>query len=82
MSHEEQSDLFQIRREKVSALREKGVNPFGHKFERTHHAKQILDQYESMSKEELQEKTFPYRLRVVLWPNGNKERLPLPISRI
>ena len=24
MSHEEQSDLFQIRREKVSALREKG----------------------------------------------------------
>jgi lysyl-tRNA synthetase, class II len=58
MSHEEQSDLFQIRREKVSALREKGVNPFGHKFERTHHAKTILDQYESMSKEELQEKNI------------------------
>ena len=58
MSHEEQSDLFQIRHEKVSALREKGVNPFGHKFERTHHAKTILDQYESMSKEELQEKNI------------------------
>ena len=58
MSHEEQSDLFQVRHEKISTLREKGVNPFGKKFERTHHAKMILDQYESLSKEELQEKNI------------------------
>ena len=34
------------------------MESFRHKFERTHHAKQILDQYESMSKEELQEKNI------------------------
>lgn len=32
----------------MEALREKGVNPFGQRFERTHHAKDILDNAEAL----------------------------------
>ncbi len=58
MSHEEHSDMFQIRREKLSTLRNKGINPFGQRYERTHFARQIREQYDSLSKEELQEKNI------------------------
>lgn len=50
---EELSELLQIRRDKLDELRGLGVDPFGQKFERTHHAKQVLDAYDGMSKEEL-----------------------------
>ncbi|MGA9172601.1 MAG: lysine--tRNA ligase [Thermoactinomyces sp.] len=58
MSHEEHSDLFQVRRDKLDRLRERGIDPFGHKFERTATAREILSQYESFSKEELAEKNI------------------------
>lgn len=58
MSHEEQNDMFQIRREKLSALRDKGINPFGQRYERTHFAGQIREQYDSLAKEELQEENI------------------------
>jgi lysyl-tRNA synthetase class 2 len=50
---EELSELLQIRRNKLDELRGLGVDPFGQKFERTHHAKQILDAYDGTTKEEL-----------------------------
>lgn len=37
------NQLVKVRMDKMEALREKGVNPFGQRFERTHHAKDILD---------------------------------------
>jgi lysyl-tRNA synthetase class 2 len=52
----ERNELLQVRRDKMEALREKGVDPFGGKFERTNTAKQILDTYGDLSKEELEEK--------------------------
>jgi lysyl-tRNA synthetase class 2 len=51
---QELSELLQIRRDKLDELRALGVDPFGSKFERTHHAKPILDQYDGMSTEELE----------------------------
>lgn len=56
MSYEEHSNLFQIRREKLSILKDKGINPFGQKYERTRLAGEIHEQYDSLTKEELQEK--------------------------
>lgn len=50
---EELSELLQIRRDKLDELRGLGVDPFGQKFERTHHAKQVLDAYDALTKEEL-----------------------------
>jgi len=52
----ERNELLQVRRDKMEALREKGVDPFGGKFERTHTAQEILDTYGDLSKEELEEK--------------------------
>ncbi|GEN34540.1 lysine--tRNA ligase [Aneurinibacillus danicus] len=52
---EELSELEQIRREKLHTLRENGIDPFGKRFERSHTAKEILDQYDEIEKEQLDE---------------------------
>ncbi|MDA8352109.1 MAG: lysine--tRNA ligase [Firmicutes bacterium] len=56
---EELNELLQVRRDKLDQLREKGVDPFGRKFERTHTAQAILDAFDHLSKEEIQEKNQP-----------------------
>ncbi|MFD1957189.1 lysine--tRNA ligase [Paenibacillus thailandensis] len=53
---QELSELLQIRRSKLDDLRGLGVDPFGGKFVRTHQAKEIWDAYQSLEKEELEEK--------------------------
>ncbi|SEP04837.1 lysine--tRNA ligase [Paenibacillus sp. OV219] len=55
---QELSELLQIRRDKLDQLRGLGIDPFGGKFERTHHAKAIVDAYENVSKEELEEQAI------------------------
>ena len=42
-----------VRREKMEALREKGIDPFGHRFVRTTNIKEIKDKYLDKEKEEL-----------------------------
>ena len=43
-----ENELMKVRMDKMEALREKGVNPFGQRFERTHHAKDVLDNAEAL----------------------------------
>ncbi len=45
--------LMQVRREKLSVLREQGVDPFGQKFEASHHASEILDTFETLEGREV-----------------------------
>ncbi|MBY7141653.1 lysine--tRNA ligase [Virgibacillus sp. NKC19-3] len=47
---------MQVRREKLNAYLEQGLNPFGGKFSRTHMAEELKELYDPFSKEELQEK--------------------------
>ncbi|MEL3974714.1 lysine--tRNA ligase [Rossellomorea oryzaecorticis] len=56
MSHEEINDQFRVRREKMESIREKGMDPFGKRFDRTHSSLEIKEQYDEFSKEELEEK--------------------------
>lgn len=56
MSHEELNDQLQVRRDKMQVMQESGRDPFGSRFERTHTAKQIKEQYSEITKEELEEK--------------------------
>ena len=51
-----------VRREKLEALREKGIDPYGKAFKRTTNTKEIFDQYEQFSKEELEEKAVPVEI--------------------
>ncbi len=52
----EQSEQMQVRREKVDVLKEKGVDPFGKKYVRTHVSKDLEAHYDGLTKEELAEK--------------------------
>jgi lysyl-tRNA synthetase class 2 len=45
---EDLNELMQIRREKLNDMRQKGFEPYGNRFERTHLARFILDNYEEM----------------------------------
>ncbi|MBN3524377.1 lysine--tRNA ligase [Paenibacillus apiarius] len=51
----ELSELLQIRRNKLDELRKLGIDPFGKKYSRTHTATAVLDKYNDMTKEELDE---------------------------
>ena len=52
----EQSEQMQVRREKVDILKERGVDPFGKKYVRTHVTKDLEALYDGLTKEELAEK--------------------------
>ena len=56
MSYEELNDQLRVRRDKMQSLREGGLDPFGKRFDRTHNSKEIKEQYDNFSKEELDEK--------------------------
>ncbi|TKC13923.1 lysine--tRNA ligase [Robertmurraya kyonggiensis] len=56
MSQEELNDQLIVRREKMNDLREKGLDPFGKRFERSHLTSEITEAYEGLEKEELEEK--------------------------
>lgn len=58
----ELSELLQIRRNKLDELRKLGLDPFGQKYERTHTAKQILDAYSEVSKEDLEAQSIEVTL--------------------
>ncbi|MGT2929004.1 lysine--tRNA ligase [Streptococcus dentasini] len=53
--HEELNDQELVRREKMAALAEQGVDPFGRRFDRTANSAQLKTKYDSKSKEELHE---------------------------
>lgn len=48
------NDQMRARREKMDALREAGIDPFGHRFDRTHNSEEIRQQFGDKSKEELE----------------------------
>ncbi len=54
MSHEELNDQLKVRRDKMNALREKGLDPFGKRFERTHDTEQLVREFGELEKEELE----------------------------
>lgn len=53
---EELNEQMQVRREKLTAHYEEGIDPFGGKFSRTNVAKELHDLYGDLTKEELSEK--------------------------
>lgn len=49
----ELNELLTIRREKLDELRELGIDPFGQKYNRTHHTADLLAEYDEQSGESL-----------------------------
>ncbi len=52
---EELNDQVLVRRQKMQAFRDNGMDPFGSRFERTHLSEEITNEYSGFSKEELEE---------------------------
>ena len=53
LNHEESNDQLIVRREKLDALRERNVDPFGSRFERTHLSTELHETYDEFTKEEI-----------------------------
>ncbi|MGI6091945.1 MAG: lysine--tRNA ligase [Veillonellaceae bacterium] len=47
-STEELNELMKVRREKMAAIEAQGIEPFGRKYNATHHAQQVLDNFEQL----------------------------------
>ncbi|MDX8291986.1 lysine--tRNA ligase [Metabacillus indicus] len=62
LTHEELNDQLKVRREKLSVLREKGLDPFGKRFERTGYTAQLVREYGEISKEDLEERSISVTL--------------------
>ncbi|TCN17300.1 lysine--tRNA ligase [Mesobacillus foraminis] len=62
MSHEELNDQLKVRRDKMNALREKGLDPFGKRFERTHDTEQLVREFGELEKEELEAKNVVVKI--------------------
>lgn len=58
----EMNDLLLSRKEKLNTLLEKGVNPFGGRFERTHTTEEMTEEYSHYTKAELAEKEYSVTL--------------------
>ncbi|SDQ37625.1 lysine--tRNA ligase [Carnobacterium viridans] len=56
LNQEELNDQLIVRREKLDTLRERNVNPFGGRFERTHLSNELHEAYDEFTKEEIAEK--------------------------
>ncbi|MBR1419861.1 MAG: lysine--tRNA ligase [Selenomonadaceae bacterium] len=52
MLEQDENEIFRVRREKMEAFRDKGIAPFGHRFEVSHHAQEIHEQFDSLEVEE------------------------------
>lgn len=52
---QEMNDQIIVRREKMEHVRKLGIDPFGRRFERTYNSKELHDQFDKKTKEELQE---------------------------
>jgi len=59
---EDLNDQMLVRREKMNELREKGIDPFGSRYEPTHFSADLVKEYDKFSKEELQEKEIPAKI--------------------
>jgi lysyl-tRNA synthetase, class II len=56
MSQEELNDQLQVRRDKMNTMRERGLDPFGKRYDRSHNIKELVEQYTELEKEDLEAK--------------------------
>jgi lysyl-tRNA synthetase class 2 len=62
MSQEELNDQLIVRREKMNQMRANGIDPFGKRFDRSHYANELTEQYGELEKEDLESKNITISL--------------------
>ncbi len=62
----DENEIIRVRREKLEAFREKGVAPFGHRYEVSHHSKDVRNEFGNIEgEEEAGEVTMAGRLMAI-----------------
>ncbi|NLZ74996.1 MAG: lysine--tRNA ligase, partial [Erysipelotrichia bacterium] len=56
------NDQQLARRDKMNKLSEMGINPFGNAYKRTHLTKQIIDSYQHLDKEQLEQENIAVKV--------------------
>lgn len=56
------NDQMLVRREKMDELKNKNIDPFGGRYERSHFSKELIDEYGELSKEELADKEIHVKI--------------------
>ncbi len=49
----ELNEMMQVRRQKLDTLISKGIDPFGQRFDRTHHATEVIENFETLEGQEV-----------------------------
>lgn len=62
MSQEELNDQLLVRREKMNTMHENGIDPFGKRFERSHYAKDLIEQYADLEHDEFEARNISVTL--------------------
>ena len=62
MEERQFSEQELVRREKLDFLRERGIDPFGQRFDVTHFSKQIKEEFAGKTHEELEEMAVPVKI--------------------
>jgi lysyl-tRNA synthetase class 2 len=72
--NEDLNEVQKVRLHKLELLKERGINPFGGRFERTHTAQEILTYGKDKSKEDLEKETIEVTIagRIMLLRNQGK----------
>lgn len=58
-NQESLNDQIIVRREKMDELRDKGIDPFGHRFDASHYSSELHEKFEDSTKDELAEEEIP-----------------------
>jgi len=59
---EDLNDQMLVRRKKMNELREKNIDPFGNRYERTHFSTDLIEEFGELSKEDLQEQEISAKI--------------------
>ena len=78
---EELNDQQIVRREKMTALAEQGIDPFGKRFERTATSGQLKEKYADKTKEELHEINETATIAGRLMTKRGKGKVASPTSK-
>lgn len=62
MSQEELNDQILVRREKMTKMREEGIDPFGRRFDQSHYSKDLVTAYGDLEHDDLETREIPVSL--------------------
>lgn len=81
-NQKEMNDQLKVRREKMQFLKDEGIDPFGSRFERTHLAAALHEEFEAIEKDDLDVKNQEVTIAGRMMSKRGKGKVGFAISAI